>query len=91
VEVPRAGKYSVHLEWACDNGSAGNALTLQAGGRSLTTTVKGTGTWDDYRKARIGELDLEAGRQRIVMRPAGNITGAMIDLKGLYLKSQARK
>src|SRR5262249_18346438 len=36
VEVPRAGKYAVWLDWACDNGSAGNTFELRAGGQALT-------------------------------------------------------
>jgi putative membrane-bound dehydrogenase-like protein len=86
VDVPRAGKYAVHLDWACDNGSAGNTFTLQARQRSLTVKVQGTGTWDDYRQARIGTIELDAGRQQILMRPAGAPGSPMIDLKSVLLK-----
>jgi len=86
VDVPRAGTYTVHLEWACENGSAGNTFTLRAGNSVLSAKVQGTDTWDDYRRQRIGSIEIPAGRQQIVMRPPGSIRGAMIDLKGIELK-----
>ncbi|MBT4865420.1 MAG: hypothetical protein HON53_09910, partial [Planctomycetaceae bacterium] len=47
----------------------------------------GTGTWDNYRTTRVGEIQLSAGRQRITMRAAGRIrSGAMLDLKSVRLK-----
>jgi hypothetical protein len=91
VDVPRAGKYIVHLDGACESSSAGNTFTLQAGNRSLAVKVQSTGTWDDYRQARIGTIQLDAGRQQIVMRPVGNIRGAMIDLKEIRLSSASAK
>ena len=65
--------------------------TLQAGNGSLDVKVRGTGTWDEYRQARIGTIQLEAGRQQIVMRPAGSIRGAMIDLKDIRLTGASAK
>src|SRR5262249_31615087 len=58
VEVPKAGTYSVWLDGACDNNSAGNTLVLQTGLSRLTYKVAGTGNWDAYRQAKIGEIPL---------------------------------
>ncbi len=85
IEIPRAQKYAVWLEWACDDHSAGNSFTLQTAAQSLTTLVASTGSWDAYKKTRIGNIELAAGRQRFVMRPAGVIQNALLDLKGLTL------
>src|SRR5262245_35704542 len=86
VEVPKAGKYAVWLDWACDAGSAGNTFALEiADKQALTVKVASTGNWDTYRYARVGEIALEAGRQSVVVRPAGKLQGAMIDLKGMKL------
>jgi putative membrane-bound dehydrogenase-like protein len=86
VEVPKAGKYTVWLDWACDPGSAGNTFALDAGDkRLLTVKVAGTGNWDTYKYAKVGDITLEAGRQTLVVRPQGQLQGAMIDLKGLKL------
>jgi putative membrane-bound dehydrogenase-like protein len=86
VEVPKAGKYAVWLDWACDNGSAGNRFELRADGQALTGKVAGTGNWDTYRQARVGEITLNAGQQRVVFRSAGPIRGPLIDLKAIVLK-----
>jgi putative membrane-bound dehydrogenase-like protein len=85
VEVPRAGKYAVWLDYACDNGTAGNRFELRAGGQVLTGKVAGTGNWDTYRQARVGEIRLGGGSQRVVFRSAGAIRGALIDLRGVRL------
>jgi len=80
------GFAEIGVEWACENGSAGNTFTLRAGNSVLSAKVQGTDTWDDYRRQRIGSIEIPAGRQQIIMGPSGNIRGAMIDLKGIELK-----
>ncbi|MCI0640586.1 MAG: c-type cytochrome [Gemmataceae bacterium] len=87
VEAPKRAKYLVELEWACEDGSAGNTFVLQAGAERLTAKVAGTGAWDDYRKAAVGILELPAGPVEISMRSQGAIRGALIDLKGIRLMS----
>jgi putative heme-binding domain-containing protein len=85
AEVKRPGRYAVWLEWACDPSAAGNAFVLDAGDSRLTATVAGTGNWDAYKRARVGAVQLTAGRQRVVMRPDGKVRGALIDLKSIRL------
>ena len=85
LEVPKAGRYAVWLEWACDGGAAGNTFVLQADEDRLRGKVASTGSWDTYRKARVGVLRLQAGRQQVLLRPEGTIKGALIDLKALRL------
>src|SRR5439155_3181331 len=81
VQVPKAGKYEVWIDYACDNGNAGTSFAIDADAGSVTATVAGTGNWDTYRKIKIGTLTLAAGDQRLTMRPAAPIKGAMIDLR----------
>jgi putative heme-binding domain-containing protein len=85
LEVPKAGKYAVWFEWACDDGTAGNGYVLRAGDTVLTGKVAGTGSWDAYKQMRVGEVALAAGRQQVVLRSAGKVKGALIDLKGIRL------
>jgi putative membrane-bound dehydrogenase-like protein len=85
VEVPRPGKYTVMFDYACEDSSAGNVYQLRAGDASLTGKVAGTGNWDTYKQTGIGEVRLAAGRQQVVLRSAGKIKGAMIDLKEIRL------
>jgi putative heme-binding domain-containing protein len=85
IEAPVAGRYQVELEWACDPGTAGNALAIQAGGAKLAVKVTGTDSWDDYRRAGIGVIELKAGRQAVVVRPEGSLQGPLMDLRRLTL------
>jgi hypothetical protein len=85
VDVPRAGKYAVWLEWACPDNAAGNSYVLQAGLERLTGSVGSTGSWDRYRQAKVGEISLQTGRQQVVLRGAGKITRALMDLKSIRL------
>ncbi len=85
VEVKQPGRYAVWLEWACDPSAAGNVYVLDAGDSRVTGTVASTGSWDTYKRTRVGAVQLAAGRQRIVMRPDGKVRGALIDLKSIRL------
>ncbi len=85
VDVPRAGKYAVWLDWACADNSAGNRFEMIAGTEILTGKVAGTGDWDTYRQAQVGEITLRAGRQEIVFRSTGPIKRSLIDLKSIRL------
>jgi hypothetical protein len=79
------GEYRVTLDYACDNGSAGNACLVQVGGQSLAMKVEGTGTWDEYRGKEIGRLTLAAGRNELLVRSDGPIKGALLDLRSVRL------
>jgi putative heme-binding domain-containing protein len=89
VQVPKRGSYDVYLDWACDNGSAGNRFILEAPETSLTHEVADTGGWSHYLRVRIGRIKLEEGLQRIKVRPAGPaLHGALLDLRTIYLAPQ---
>jgi putative membrane-bound dehydrogenase-like protein len=85
LEVSRPGRYAVWLDWACADRTAGNNYLLRVGLNELTGKVKGTGTWDDYRQEKIGEVNLAAGRLQLVFRSAGRIRTFLIDLKSIKL------
>src|SRR5262249_20755469 len=85
VKVAKAGKYAVWLDWACDDASAGKKFLLEAGPNQLTGSVTSTGSWDTYRQAKVGEILLPAGQQRLTFRSAGRIFSALIDLKSVKL------
>jgi hypothetical protein len=85
VEVTKAGKYAVWLDWACDDASAGKMFLLQAGPNQTTGRVASTGSWDTYRQAKVGEIVLPTGRQRLTFRSARRIFYPFIDLKSIKL------
>ncbi len=85
VDVTKAGKYVVEMDWSCHAKTAGNRFQLQTIDARLTGTVASTGVWETYRQAKIGELTLKSGKQRMLFRSDGKINGAMIDLRSLRL------
>lgn len=85
IDVPHGAPYEVWLEWACQDGTAGKPFLIQAGLQKFTGKVPGTGTWDDYRRAKFGRLQLQPGSCRFGMRSDGPISGALIDLRAIRL------
>ncbi|MBI3864601.1 MAG: HEAT repeat domain-containing protein, partial [Planctomycetia bacterium] len=85
VDVARAGKYAVEFDWACDSSVKGNPWQIAVAGETITGRVESTGNWDTYRRAKVSELTLPAGKLRLVMSAASKPQGAMIDLKSIRL------
>jgi putative membrane-bound dehydrogenase-like protein len=85
IEAAREGRYAVELDWACDAANAGNAYVLVAGDARLSGKVESTGSWDAYRQARVGTVEIKAGVQKVALRSAGRINGALLDLRTLRL------
>ena len=85
LELPRAGRYRIVLDYACHDDTAGNKFLLRAAGKQLVGQVAGTGTWDDYRQVEIGALDLPAGAAELEIRSAGRPKDALFDLRGVQL------
>ncbi|HLW64067.1 MAG TPA: carbohydrate-binding protein, partial [Gemmataceae bacterium] len=85
VDVPAAGRYSVTLDYACENSNAGNTFVLETDSGQLLGKVAGTGTWDNYKSVNIGEMTLAAGQQRVTFRPTAPVKGALIDLRMIRL------
>ena len=79
--------FTVAIEWACADESAGNTFEIKVGGKSLPGTVDGTGagTWSRYRSIFVGEAKLAPGSHRLELRPAGPIRNALLDLRAVTL------
>ncbi|MCU0879458.1 MAG: c-type cytochrome [Pirellulaceae bacterium] len=84
-EVPAEGTYRVVLDYACENGAAGNSVRVTVAGQTLGGIVAGTGTWDDYRGKDLGAVRLPAGLGELVIQSDGPINGALLDLRGVRL------
>jgi putative membrane-bound dehydrogenase-like protein len=85
LDVAKPGTFDVWLDYSCSDAVAGNAFMIQGGKAPLGGKVAGTGGWDRYAQKKIGEVALDAGKQKLVMRPVGAIRGALLDLRTLYL------
>jgi hypothetical protein len=80
IELPRAGKFSLTLDYACDAASAGNHFVIACGDQQVTGEVSSTGGWDQYRSKSIGTWQLPAGRSRVIVRVDGPLRGYLMDL-----------
>jgi putative membrane-bound dehydrogenase-like protein len=91
VEVEKEGAYDVWLDWACDDGVAGNPYVLEGTRPALRGHVRSTGGWDRYRQEKIGTVTLPAGATRLAFRPDGSLRVALLDLRGLHLVPRGQK
>jgi putative membrane-bound dehydrogenase-like protein len=85
IEVPKAGKYQVHFNYACADNAAGDSFVMTLGERRVSGKVAGTGAWESYRQIQVGEVELPPGQLRVVMRSEGKIRSALIDLRTVRL------
>ncbi|HLE37916.1 MAG TPA: hypothetical protein VI699_12320, partial [Candidatus Acidoferrales bacterium] len=92
VDVPEAGSYEVWIEWAQVDEYAGNpfAVEVEGGASRVTGTLPSTGGWQRYRKESFGTLEIDSGRQRILVRPNGPIAKELSDLREIHLVPVAR-
>jgi putative membrane-bound dehydrogenase-like protein len=88
LDVPKAGEYSVRMEYCCDNRSANNPFLLQVAGETLTGHVAGTGTWNQYDEVLLGKLNLPAGKARLTFRAQEPPAGRLIELRSITLKTR---
>jgi putative membrane-bound dehydrogenase-like protein len=85
-DVDRPGRFEVWLDWACDEGAGGGSYAIEVGADRISGVVPGTGSWDDYRRARVGEVTLGGGRHRLEVRPEGRPRGPLMDLRSVELR-----
>jgi len=89
LEISQAGRYRVTVDSSCADGSAGNRLKLEVAGDILEGEVPATGGWDQYRRWELGQIELTAGRPRLIVRPGAPLSGALCDLRSLRLERLA--
>jgi hypothetical protein len=89
VHADKPGKYAVELNYSCDAKSAGGEYELAAGDQKLTGTVASTGSADDLKSVKVGELSLDKpGDVTITVRPTKSVKGSVMNLKALKLTPQ---
>lgn len=87
ADVPKSGRYEVWIEWAQIDEYADNPIAVEVddGSSRMTGNLPSTGGWGRFRKQKFGELALEAGRQRVRLRPNGPTHTEVSDLRGVHL------
>jgi putative heme-binding domain-containing protein len=85
AEVSKAGPYQAFIQWTQTPEYADNPFAIECGPSRRSAKFPSTGGWRMWQRRSFGQLDLPAGRQRIVLRPDGPINGELSDLRELHL------
>ncbi|MFO0977286.1 MAG: HEAT repeat domain-containing protein [Planctomycetaceae bacterium] len=84
-DVPSDGFWTVELDFACDDSTAGSLIRFSTGTRMLTARVPGTGSWDNYETYRAGTIDLHEGKGQLILTAPAQPPFALIDLRAVRL------
>lgn len=92
IDVKTAGTYKATLEWSVSDEEAGKEFVVEAGAAKLTGTVAKSGSWETFKSAEIGTINLAGGRQKLVFRANKDFdsTGALLDLRQLILQPETK-
>ncbi len=85
LEVEQAGEYRVQLDYACEDGAAGDSYVISVAGQTVGGKVTGTGNWDTYKSLTVGTVKLAKGPAELFIRSDGSIKSALMDLRGVRL------
>ena len=85
VEIKKSGQYRVIFDYACAAGSEGGDFEMLVGEVGLVGRVRSSGTWDDYHEEDYGVVELPVGKTTILVRPKGEISNPLIDLRRITL------
>lgn len=86
VEVPKAGRYDVFLEWSVSDEAAGSPFVFEAGDKSVRGKVGKTGSWETFKSKKIGRLTLTPGLTKMVFRGSSkDKDSGLLDLREIRL------
>lgn len=86
VDIAKAGRYDVYLEWSVADATAGKAYVLQAGNKKMKGKVEKTGSWFTYHTKKIGTMRLQQGEETVVLTSGSQTEqGSMFDVRAIKL------
>lgn len=89
IDVRKPGRFLVELEWSIGDEDAGKSMVFQVGEQKIVKKIGPSGSWETFKKMELGELELPAGKYKIVAKPEDqNDKGYFMDLKTLRLIRQ---
>jgi putative membrane-bound dehydrogenase-like protein len=82
--LDRPGNYSVEWDYSVAPDAAGNEWQILINGeRVLSGKVESSGGWETFRTSSLGEVKLDGGDNKIVVRSVGTINKALFDLRAI--------
>jgi arylsulfatase A len=86
VDVVRAGRYEVVLDYGCRDADAGSRFRVAAAGASLDGMVEGSGGRDVFRPRDVGAIALPAGRASFEIHPLRIVGEELMTLHKVWLR-----
>ena len=87
VEFPKAGKYAVEMEIACEPGQEGSAFEVLCGDAKVSYTVPVTKSWNDFLTVKVGEFGVPSARRATIsVKPLKIAKGALMNLRSVRLR-----
>jgi arylsulfatase A-like enzyme len=85
-DVPESGEYEVEIQQGCGDGCGGALVAVEVGGERLEFTVQETGHFQQMILRTIGQVTLEAGRQKLAIKPQTKPGPAVMDVRRVVLR-----
>lgn len=85
-ELNKPGKFHVSVFYGCGGGNQGSEVVVKAGGKELKFTTEDTGGFQNWKEAKLGEIEITAkGRQLLTVDPATKAKSAVLDVQKVVL------
>ena len=86
VVLDRPGKYKVEWVYSVSDKAAGNSWQiLLNGNKALGGKIQTTGSWETFQTQAIGEVELQGGDTKVVLKSDGPVDQALMDLRVIRL------
>jgi arylsulfatase A len=91
-ELAQPGTYTVTVLQGCGKGNGGSEVQVSSGDSAFTFTVKDTGGFQNFEAREVGKLTFEkAGRHTLTVKPLKKAANAVMDVRQIVLKPEAKK
>lgn len=85
-DVPAGGEYEVEIQQGCGDGCGGALVAVEVGGERIEFTVQETGHFQQMIQRTIGQVKLQAGRQKLAIKPQTKTGPAVMDVRRVVLR-----
>lgn len=85
LKLSQPGRYEVFLNYSCPAETSGNLFEFRIGTESVKGKVVATANWDEYKRIRIGVLELKPGQSIASFNALSPMKGFLLDFQSIEL------
>ncbi|HSI75488.1 MAG TPA: polysaccharide deacetylase family protein [Lunatimonas sp.] len=86
LALEKGGNYEVWMEWSVSDEESGKEFILMSGDQEITGKVAKSGSWETFKKVKIGELNLKEDYNHVLFKAVEDFDkGALMDIKSFTL------